>query len=27
MELVAFTFFISVFALTRQDMFRIKPTT
>ena len=27
MELVAFTFFISVFALTRQDMFRIKPTS
>ena len=27
MELIAFTFFISVFSLTRQDMFRIKPTT
>ena len=27
MQLIAFTFFISVFALTRQDMFRIKPTS
>jgi hypothetical protein len=27
MELIVFTFFISVFALTRQDMFREKPTT
>ena len=27
MELIAFTFFISVFSLTRQDMFRIKPTS
>jgi hypothetical protein len=25
MELIAFTFFISVFSFTRQDMFRIKP--
>jgi hypothetical protein len=25
MELVAFTFFIAVFSLTRQDMFRHKP--
>jgi hypothetical protein len=26
MELIAFTFFISVFSLTRQDMFRPAPT-
>ena len=25
MEWIAFTFFIAVFSLTRQDMFRIKP--